>query len=533
MRCILALSYRIFAAALLLSPVAALAQIIGIGPIGQVSQAQTGFQFTEGPAVDTQGNIYFTDVQRSRIHKIDRQGQLTTFLENTQGMNGLMFDPRGRLIACQSTSGRIVAIDVATKAVTDIATQFEGARFNSPNDLVIDRQGNIYFSDRNGNAVYFIAATDNSVRRLITTLTLPNGLLLSLDEKTLYVLYGSPNLVSYPINSPGQLGAPQMTALQGAGGGDGMTIDTQGNLYITRPNINAVQVLTPAGQSLGTITFQEAPSNCVFGGADLKTLFVTARTSVYTARMQSIGYRFASPVASVSAASFSGSQLAAETITALFGNGLATATQIANSVPLPTQLAGTTVKVTDSTGTDRLSPLFFVAPGQINYLIPPGTAIGGATTTITTGEGSVFTEGLRIAAVAPGVFSANASGQGVAAAAALRVRADNSQSFEAVARFDSALNRFVAVPIDLGGTSDQVFLLLYGTGIRGRSALSAVTATIGGVSAPVEYAGAQGDFAGLDQLNVRLPRALAGRGDMDVIVLVDGKPANAVRINIK
>ena len=298
MRCLLALSFRIIAAALLLSPVAALAQIIGIGPVGQVSQAQTGFQFTEGPAVDTQGNIYFTDVQRSRIHKIDRQGQLTTFLENTQGMNGLMFDPRGRLIACQSTSGRIVAIDVATKAVTDIATQFEGARFNSPNDLVIDRQGNIYFSDRNGNTVYFIA-TDNTVRRLITTLTLPNGLLLSLDEKTLYVLYGSPNLVSYPINSPGQLGAPQMTALQGAGGGDGMTIDTQGNLYITRPNINAVQVLTPAGQSLGTIAFQEAPSNCVFGGADLKTLFVTARTSIYTARMQSIGYRFASPVASV------------------------------------------------------------------------------------------------------------------------------------------------------------------------------------------------------------------------------------------
>ncbi|HMX28155.1 MAG TPA: SMP-30/gluconolactonase/LRE family protein [Blastocatellia bacterium] len=532
MRCLLALSFRIIAAALLLSPVAALAQIIGIGPVGQVSQAQTGFQFTEGPAVDTQGNIYFTDVQRSRIHKIDRQGQLTTFLENTQGMNGLMFDPRGRLIACQSTSGRIVAIDVATKAVTDIATQFEGARFNSPNDLVIDRQGNIYFSDRNGNTVYFIA-TDNTVRRLITTLTLPNGLLLSLDEKTLYVLYGSPNLVSYPINSPGQLGAPQMTALQGAGGGDGMTIDTQGNLYITRPNINAVQVLTPAGQSLGTIAFQEAPSNCVFGGADLKTLFVTARTSIYTARMQSIGYRFASPVASVSAASFSGSQLAAETITALFGNGLATATQTAGSVPLPTQLAGTSVKVTDSAGTDRLSPLFFVAPSQVNYLIPPGTAAGGATATLTAGDGSIFTEGLRIAAIAPGVFSANASGQDVASAVALRVRADNSQSYEAVARFDSAANRFVAVPIDLGAASDQVFLLLYGTGIRGRSALSAVTATIGGINAPVEYAGAQGDFAGLDQLNVRLPRTLAGRGDVDVIVSVDGKPANTVKLNIK
>lgn len=533
MHSILAFSYRIVVATLLLLPLAAFAQIPGIGPVGQVTQAQTGFQFTEGPAMDAQGNIYFTDVQRSRIHKIDRQGQLTTFLENTQGMNGLMFDPRGRLIACQGGAGRIVAIDPATKAVTDIVTQFEGARFTSPNDLVIDRQGNIYFSDRNGNAVYFIAATDNSVRRIITTLTLPNGLLLSLDEKTLYVLYGSPNLVSYPINSPGQLGAPQMTALQGNGGGDGLTVDTQGNLYITRPGINSIQVLTPAGQSLGTIAFPEAPSNCVFGGAEFKTLFVTARTSVYTARMQSIGHRFAAPVASVSAAGFTGSPLAAETITAIFGNGLATATQIANSVPLPTQLAGTSVKVTDSAGMDRLSPLFFVAPGQINYLIPMGTAVGGATVTVTTGDNSIFTEGLRITAVAPGVFTANASGQDVAAAVALRVRADNSQSFEAVARFDSTLNRFVAVPIDLGAVGDRLFLLLYGTGIRGRSALSAVTVTIGGVSAPVEYAGAQGDFAGLDQLNIPLPRTLAGRGEVDVIVTVDGKSANTVKLNIK
>src|SRR5262249_12508327 len=129
------------------------AQIPDIGPIGPVKQEQTGFQFTEGPAADLQGNIYFSDVRSNRIHKIDTQGQLTTFLENTQGINGLMFDPRGRLIACQSGTGSIVAIDVATKNIEIIATQFENTRFNSPNDLVVDRQGNIYFSDRNGNTV--------------------------------------------------------------------------------------------------------------------------------------------------------------------------------------------------------------------------------------------------------------------------------------------------------------------------------------------------------------------------------------------
>src|SRR5262245_2157303 len=334
------------------------AQIPGIGPIGQVTQAQTGFQFTEGPAADLQGNIYFTDVQRSRIHKIDTQGQLTTFLENSGGMNGLMLDPRGRLIGCQSQTGRIVAIDITSKNIETIASEFEGVRFTSPNDLVVDRQGNIYFSDRNGNAVYFFA-TDGKVSRLITTLTLPNGILLSIDEKTLYVLYGSPNLVVYPINAPGQLGEAKMFPLDGNGGGDGMTIDTNGNLYVTRPGINAIQVLKSTGESLGTIGVQETPSNCKFGGSNLKTLFITARTSVYTARMQSIGYRFASPTISISAASYFGGSLATDFITALFGNGLATLTQVITTPPLPTAIAGTSIKITDSLLIDWDEPLLF------------------------------------------------------------------------------------------------------------------------------------------------------------------------------
>lgn len=508
------------------------AQINGIGPVGQIERPQTGFAFTEGPAVDLLGNIYFTDVQRSRIHKIDTTGQLTTFLENTQGMNGLMFDPRGRLIACQGGAGRIVAIDVATKAITEIARQFEGVNFTSPNDLVVDRAGNIYFTDRNGNGVFFIG-TDNSVKKIISNLTLPNGILLSLDEKTLYVLHGSPTMMTYPLSAPGQLGAAQSIALAGNGGGDGMTIDTQGNLYVTRPGSNAIQVLTPAGQSLGTIAFGEAPANCVFGGADLKTLFVTARTSVYTARMVSVGHRFASPVASVSAASFAGSPLAAETITAMFGSNLSAATIVANQVPLPTTLANTSIKVADSAGIERNAALFFVAPTQVNYLLPAGLAAGGATVTLTNSGTAVFTEGIRIANVAPGLFSANASGQGVAAAVVLRVKNDGSQIYEPVSRFDSATGRFVSIPIDLSVASDQVFLLAYGSGIRGRSALTAVNVTIGGTSVPVDYAGAQGDFAGLDQVNIRLTQNLAGRGEVDLVLTADNTPSNTVRINIK
>jgi gluconolactonase len=507
------------------------AQIPNIGPIGDVTRPHTGFQFTEGPAADLQGNVYFTDVQRNRIHKIDTQGGLTTFLENTQGMNGLMLDPRGRLIACQGGAGAIVAIDLATKAIEPVVTGFEGARFISPNDLVVDRTGNIYFTDRGGNAVYFID-TDKNVRRLITDRAQPNGILLSLDEKTLYLLYNQPSLVAYPLAAPGQVGTPQVFALQGAGGGDGMTIDTRGNLYVTRPGGNAIQVLTPAGQSLGTIPFQEAPANVVFGGADLKTLFVTARTSVYTAKMQSIGYRFASPTISVSAASYF-DKLAGDFITALFGNGMATTTQVVSSGPLPTTIAGTSVRITDSALADRPAPLFFISPTHINYLMPAGVAAGAGTLSITAGNGAVFTSPINIAAVAPGLFSANATGKDVAAAVALRIRADNSQSYEPVARLDAATNQFVPTPIELGPATDQLFLLLYGTGIRGRSALSAVNVKIGGVDAEVLYAGAQNDFQGLDQINVRVPRALVGRGEVDVALTADGQASNMVRINIR
>ncbi|MBI3426604.1 MAG: hypothetical protein HY011_27055 [Acidobacteria bacterium] len=191
------------------------------------------------------------------------------------------------------------------------------------------------------------------------------------------------------------------------------------------------------------------------------------------------------------------------------------------------------MRVRDSAGVERPAPLFFVAAGQVNYLLPAGTAAGAATVTITSGSGKLALGAVRIAAVAPGLFAANANGQGVPAAVALRVRGE-VQTFEPVARFDSVAGRFVTAPIDLGPEGDQVILLLFGTGLRGRSALAAVTCTMGGVSVPVSFAGAQGDLVGLDQINVGpLPRALAGRGEVDLVLLVDGKTANTVRVNLK
>src|SRR5262249_22991143 len=157
------------------------------------------------------------------------------------------------------------------------------------------------------------------------------------------------------------------------------------------------------------------------------------------------------PAVSLSAASYSGVALASESIVAAFGSGLATTTQAATVLPLPTVLSGTTVTIKDSAGTERLAPLFFVSPTQVNYQISPETETGLATVTIIGGDGSVSAGKAQITRVAPGLFTANATGGGVAAAVALRVRADGSLSYEPVAECSNA--GCIARPIDLGPES--------------------------------------------------------------------------------
>jgi uncharacterized protein (TIGR03437 family) len=228
-------------------------------------------------------------------------------------------------------------------------------------------------------------------------------------------------------------------------------------------------------------------------------------------------------VTGVSAASyFAGA--APESIVAAFGAQLAGQTLVANELPLPTELAGVSARVRDSLGVERLAPLFFVAPGQINLQVPAGTAIGSATVSVSSGAAG----SLEITRTAPGLFTANASGQGVPAALALRVRANGAQSFEPVAQFDGA--RFVPVPIDLGPPGEQVFLALFGTGIRFQQKVSV---SLNLMETNVLFAGGVADFAGLDQVNLMLPRTLAGQNLVDVVLRVDGVAANSVRISVR
>jgi uncharacterized protein (TIGR03437 family) len=234
---------------------------------------------------------------------------------------------------------------------------------------------------------------------------------------------------------------------------------------------------------------------------------------------------------SVSGASFTQHENAQESILSVFGTNLATATQSAAGTPLPTTLAGTRVLVRDSLGTERAAPLFFVSPTQINYQIPPGTATGLATVNINNNGGITARGTIQVVAVAPGIFAAAANGKDLAAAEIVRIKANGQQITEPIARWDATQAKFVAVPVDFG--ADELVLVLYATGVRFRSDLKNVSATVGGLPMNVEYAGNQNQFVGLDQINVRLTRSLIGRGEVEVRLLLDGRAANAVKINVK
>ncbi len=318
---------------------------------------------------------------------------------------------------------------------------------------------------------------------------------------------------------------PTSQSLPGAGGTNSVSVIAQnGCTWSAASNTSWITISSGAsGAGSGTVSYAAAANSG------------PARSGVITIAGQAFTVNEAAALFSiqnVSAASYLGRSLTAESIASAFGSGLATATQGATSTPLPTSLAGTQVAVKDSAGTERPAPLFYVSPTQINYEIPPQTATGPATVTATSGDGAVSRGTVQIAPVAPGLFSANGNGSGVAAAVAVRGAADGTQTPVAVLQCPAA-GGCVSVPMDLGAATDQVVIELYGTGIRGRTSLNNVTCTVGAIPAQVLYAGAQGAFVGLDQVNVVLPRALAGRGEVNVILAVDGQSANTVTLNVK
>ncbi len=213
-----------------------------------------------------------------------------------------------------------------------------------------------------------------------------------------------------------------------------------------------------------------------------------------------------------SAASYSGGTVAAESIVAAFGQALPNGP----------------VTVKDSAGTSRKADVIAAASTQLNLVVPPGTAPGRAEVSLPNALGDILVD-----TVAPGVFSANADGKGVAAAIATHVKADGTQTTELVFLCGTTAGSCVSTPVDLGLSTDQVYLSLYGTGIRNRAGLQDVTATVGGQNAEVQFAGAQKDFVGLDQVNIGIPHSLSGKGEVPVVITVAGHNANSVTVNIR
>ena len=254
----------------------------------KVEKLAGGFKFTEGPASDAEGNIFFTDIPNNRIHKWSLEGKLSTFRESSGGANGLFFDKAGNLLACEGNNKRLVSIDPNGK-VNVLADKYNGKPFNKPNDLWVDPKGGVYFSDpayganvvQDGEHVYYLTADRKNVIRVIDDMVRPNGVIGTADGKLLYVAdRGANKTYVYTVNDDGTLSNKKLFAPEGA---DGMTIDNEGNIYVTTKGIS---VYNMSGEKIETIEVPEQPSNVCFGGKDKQTLFITARTSFYSVGMR-------------------------------------------------------------------------------------------------------------------------------------------------------------------------------------------------------------------------------------------------------
>ncbi len=256
----------------------------------KVEKLAGGFNFTEGATADKEGNVFFADIPNNRIHKWTLDGKLITFDQNSGGANGLFFDKKGNLLACEGGRRRVVAIGKnGMKKV--LADKYDNKQLNSPNDLWADANCGVYFTDprygdkvgmeQGGEYVYYLSPDRKKLIRVIDDLVRPNGVIGTADGKTLYVAdHGAGKTFVYTINEDGTLSGKKLFAPEGS---DGMTMDNEGNIYLTT---NAVAVYNKNGEKIETIEVPEQPTNVCFGGKDKKTLFITARTSLYSVRMR-------------------------------------------------------------------------------------------------------------------------------------------------------------------------------------------------------------------------------------------------------
>jgi gluconolactonase len=264
-----------------------------VAPGAKVEKLAGDFQFTEGPTADAAGNVYFTDQPNNRIMRWSVDGKLTTFLQPAGRANGMCFDRHGQLIACADEKNELWSIDPAGKS-TVLLAGYQEKRLNGPNDVWIRPDGGMYFTDpfykrpwwqhaempQDGQHVYFFVPSTKKLVRVVDSLKQPNGIIGTADGKTLFVAdIGDRKTYRFDIQPDGTLTNKQLFCELGS---DGMTIDAEGNLYLTG---RGVSVFDKTGQKIDQIDVPESwTANVCFGGADRKSLFITASKGLYSVR---------------------------------------------------------------------------------------------------------------------------------------------------------------------------------------------------------------------------------------------------------
>ena len=284
--------------ALLLFGQVAFAQDSKVIAAGAKLQKLSGeFEFTEGPAADAAGNVYFTDQPKDRIMKWSVDGKLSTFMQPCGRANGLSFDKKGNLWACADEKNELWRIDPQGHA-TVVVKDYQGKLLNGPNDVWIRPSGGLYFTDpyykrpywkrgekEQGEHVYFLSADEKTLVRVADDIKQPNGIIGTPDGKVLYVAdIGGHKTYRYDIQDDGTLKGKKLFCDMGS---DGMTIDSEGNVYITG---SGVTVFDSTGKKIEHIDVAEPwTANVCFGGKDRHTLFVTASKGLYSISMKVSG----------------------------------------------------------------------------------------------------------------------------------------------------------------------------------------------------------------------------------------------------
>jgi gluconolactonase len=291
-------------------------------------KAATSVAFTEGPAVDAQGNVYFSDIENNRILKLAPDGSRSVFREPSHRTNGQTVDRQGRLYHCEGAEfgpgggRRVTRTELETGQYEVITDRFEGLRYNSPNDLCVDGKGRVYFTDpcygdRSNmemeiEGVYRIDP-DGRVTRILAQpdVQRPNGIAVTLDGRRLYVVDSCPTvggnrkIWTFDLDDDGNPSQQRLVHDFAPGrGGDGMRLDTEGNLYVAAGIIvprgehettdvpPGIYVLSPQGELLSRIPiFEDLVTNLAFGGPDGRTLYITAGKTLYTTRVAARGQR--------------------------------------------------------------------------------------------------------------------------------------------------------------------------------------------------------------------------------------------------